>query len=77
MRSVVESRGILVTSYNTLLRNQDVLLRSDWHYVILDEGHKIQNPDAKVTLVCKQVSINLLFFKYLIIFKVATVVAVV
>ncbi|EMP26566.1 DNA excision repair protein ERCC-6 [Chelonia mydas] len=26
----------------------------DWHYVILDEGHKIRNPNAAVTLACKQ-----------------------
>lgn len=57
MQSIVKDRGILVTSYNTLLLNQVLLLGSDWHYVILDEGHKIQNPDAKVTLVCKQVSL--------------------
>jgi DNA excision repair protein ERCC-6 len=25
-----------------------------WHYVILDEGHIIRNPDAKVTLACKR-----------------------
>ena len=25
----------------------------NWHYVILDEGHKIRNPDAKITLVAK------------------------
>ena len=26
-----------------------------WDYVVLDEGHKIRNPDAEVTLACKQV----------------------
>jgi DNA excision repair protein ERCC-6 len=29
------------------------LLSKNWHYVILDEGHKIRNPDAKVTIVAK------------------------
>lgn len=32
----------------------DDLLRHDWHYVILDEGHKIRNPDAQATLAAKQ-----------------------
>ena len=27
----------------------------DWHYVILDEGHKIRNPEAQVTFACKMV----------------------
>ncbi|XP_048419473.2 DNA excision repair protein ERCC-6 isoform X4 [Stegostoma tigrinum] len=26
----------------------------DWHYVILDEGHKIRNPNAAITVACKQ-----------------------
>ena len=25
-----------------------------WHYVILDEGHKIRNPDAQITLAVKR-----------------------
>ena len=36
--------------------HQDALLDYDWHYVILDEGHKIRNPDAQVTLAAKQAS---------------------
>lgn len=55
VRSVAKSSGILITSYNTLVIHQELVLRFNWHYVILDEGHKIRNPDAKVTLVCKQV----------------------
>jgi hypothetical protein len=39
---------ILVTSYVGALQNQEALLAKDWHYVILDEGHKIRNPDAQV-----------------------------
>ena len=31
-----------------------------WHYIILDEGQKIRNPNAQVTLACKMV--RLLFF---------------
>lgn len=34
---------------------QDTLQRYDWHYIILDEGHKIRNPNARVTIACKQV----------------------
>lgn len=32
----------------------DDLLRHHWHYIILDEGHKIRNPDAQATLAVKQ-----------------------
>lgn len=34
---------------------QDNILSYDWHYVILDEGHKIRNPNTAVTIACKQV----------------------
>ncbi|PNF23188.1 hypothetical protein B7P43_G02730 [Cryptotermes secundus] len=45
---------ILVTSYVGAVQHQEALLARDWHYVILDEGHKIRNPDAQVTLAVKQ-----------------------
>ncbi len=46
---------VLVTSYGTAgsdLRKH--LLFHKWAFVVLDEGHKIRNPDAQVTLMCKQ-----------------------
>jgi len=51
----MRSRGVLITAYSTALIHQDLLLAKDWHYIVLDEGHKIRNPDAQITLVCKQV----------------------
>jgi DNA excision repair protein ERCC-6 len=39
---------ILVTSYVGAVQHQEALLARDWHYVILDEGHKIRNPDTQV-----------------------------
>ena len=33
---------------------RDLLLNVAWGYAILDEGHKIRNPDAEVTLAAKQ-----------------------
>lgn len=55
VRNIVKSNGILVTSFNTLVIQQEVLLPYNWHYIVLDEGHKIRNPNAQVTLCCKQV----------------------
>jgi len=55
VNGVVLTRGVLITAYSTVLINQDLLLSKDWHYIVLDEGHKIRNPDAQITLVCKQV----------------------
>ncbi|KAK7113755.1 DNA excision repair protein ERCC-6-like isoform X2 [Littorina saxatilis] len=54
VRNIVKSNGILVTSFNTLVIQQEVLLPYNWHYIVLDEGHKIRNPNAQVTLCCKQ-----------------------
>ena len=45
---------VLVTTYSTLRRVARELLPPRWHCVVLDEGHKIRNPDAQVTLVAKQ-----------------------
>jgi len=44
----LQTGGILVTSYNGILKHKDLLVSNQWHYIILDEGHKIRNPQAKV-----------------------------
>lgn len=49
LKEIWTSRGVLITTYNSLLRHIDNLLKNDWHYVVLDEGHKIRNPDSKVS----------------------------
>ncbi|XP_041645609.1 DNA excision repair protein ERCC-6 [Cheilinus undulatus] len=51
---IVACHGILITSYSAVRTMQDTLQRYDWHYIILDEGHKIRNPNAGVTTACKQ-----------------------
>ena len=54
---MVGSSGVLVLTYEGLRVFRDLLLPYQWEYVVLDEGHKIRNPDAEVTLVCKQVCV--------------------
>ncbi|XP_064636661.1 DNA excision repair protein ERCC-6-like [Lineus longissimus] len=54
VKDIVKKHGVLITSYGSMLVHQDIILRYNWHYVVLDEGHKIRNPDAQVTLACKQ-----------------------
>lgn len=49
-----KSRGVLIVSYPGVVIYQDYLHAYDWHYAVLDEGHKIRNPDAQVTLACKR-----------------------
>ncbi|KAM9726838.1 DNA excision repair protein ERCC-6 isoform 1-T2 [Menidia menidia] len=51
---IASCHGILITSYSAVRNLQDILQRYDWHYIILDEGHKIRNPNAGVTTACKQ-----------------------
>lgn len=47
---------VFVTSYGTANSSglQRPLTSCNWNFVVLDEGHKIRNPDSQVTLVCKQ-----------------------
>ncbi|XP_020498616.2 DNA excision repair protein ERCC-6 [Labrus bergylta] len=51
---IAACHGILITSYSAVRNMQESLQRYDWHYIILDEGHKIRNPNAGVTTACKQ-----------------------
>ncbi|NWU97122.1 ERCC6 protein, partial [Upupa epops] len=54
IHEIASCNGILITSYSYIRLMQDDIHRYSWHYVILDEGHKIRNPNAAITLVCKQ-----------------------
>lgn len=53
----LKSGGIIITSYSGMLKHKDLLVSNQWHYVILDEGHKIRNPQAKV-IYCVQFNFN-------------------
>uniref|UniRef100_A0ACD5VN39 Uncharacterized protein n=1 Tax=Avena sativa TaxID=4498 RepID=A0ACD5VN39_AVESA len=53
-RVVNSGSGLLLTTYEQLRIVREKLLDIEWGYAILDEGHRIRNPNAEVTLVCKQ-----------------------
>lgn len=46
--------SVLLTTYDTVRINSGFILPIPWEYVVLDEGHKIRNPNATITTVCKQ-----------------------
>ncbi|CDR94228.1 SNF2 domain-containing protein / helicase domain-containing protein, putative [Babesia bigemina] len=43
----------LITSYETLRVHIETINACHWSYVVLDEGQKIRNPDAAITLAVK------------------------
>ncbi|CAG8464312.1 1322_t:CDS:2 [Ambispora gerdemannii] len=45
---------VIVTTYESVKKFRGLLLGCFWEYVVLDEGHKIRNPDAEVTLTVKE-----------------------
>lgn len=51
---VVQQGHILITSYAGLQTFADILLPVEWGYAVLDEGHKIRNPNTTVTIYCKE-----------------------
>ncbi|KAI0389276.1 SNF2 family N-terminal domain-containing protein, partial [Xylariaceae sp. FL0594] len=51
---VVNQGHVLVTTYASVQVYGDLLATIDWGYAVLDEGHKIRNPNAAVTIACKE-----------------------
>ncbi|KAG5357952.1 DNA repair protein [Yarrowia sp. B02] len=51
---VFKDGHVVVTTYAGLKSYRSLLLDREWGYCILDEGHKIRNPDSQITLDCKQ-----------------------
>ncbi|CAM9254896.1 unnamed protein product [Ectocarpus sp. 8 AP-2014] len=46
---------VVVASYEGMKSLKAFLLPCNWDYCVLDEGQRIRNPDAEVTLICKQI----------------------
>jgi DNA excision repair protein ERCC-6 len=51
---VVKDGHVLVTTYSGLQTYSDLLIHVDWGYAVLDEGHKIRNPNTAITIYCKE-----------------------
>ncbi|KTW31842.1 DNA-dependent ATPase RAD26 [Pneumocystis jirovecii RU7] len=45
----------LIITYSGLRVYREYLFPNKWAYCILDEGHKIRNPDSDVSFICKQI----------------------
>ncbi|MCJ1401547.1 hypothetical protein MMC11_004763 [Xylographa trunciseda] len=51
---VVQEGHVLVTTYSGLQTYAELLIPIDWEYAVLDEGHKIRNPNTAITIYCKE-----------------------
>ncbi|KAI5465705.1 SNF2 family DNA-dependent ATPase domain-containing protein [Mariannaea sp. PMI_226] len=49
---------IVITSYDVCRNDSDILDKHNWNYVVLDEGHLIKNPKAKITQAVKRLASN-------------------
>ena len=45
---------VLVTTYSGLQTYSEFLTATEWECAILDEGHKIRNPNTAITIHCKE-----------------------
>ncbi|KAI4176330.1 MAG: hypothetical protein LQ343_001068 [Gyalolechia ehrenbergii] len=52
---VVNEGHVLVTTYTGLQTYAELLIPVDWEYAVLDEGHKIRNPNAAITIYSKEI----------------------
>ncbi|KAL9613677.1 MAG: hypothetical protein Q9167_001806 [Letrouitia subvulpina] len=51
---VINEGHVLVTTYTGLQTYADLLIPVGWEYAVLDEGHKIRNPNTAITIYCKE-----------------------
>ncbi|PHH63965.1 hypothetical protein CDD81_5184 [Ophiocordyceps australis] len=45
---------IVITSYDVCRNDADILDKHNWNYMVLDEGHLIKNPKAKISQAVKK-----------------------
>ncbi|KAI5285389.1 hypothetical protein KEM54_000613, partial [Ascosphaera aggregata] len=54
LNRVLERGHVMITTYAGLQTYARLLIPVNWAAAILDEGHKIRNPDTAITLHCKE-----------------------
>ncbi|PYI12014.1 putative DNA repair protein Rhp26/Rad26 [Aspergillus sclerotiicarbonarius CBS 121057] len=54
VKRVVEEGHVLVTTYSGLQTYASLLIPTEWGCAVLDEGHKIRNPNTSITIHCKE-----------------------
>ncbi|KAI1082259.1 hypothetical protein F5B20DRAFT_29430 [Whalleya microplaca] len=52
------STDIVVTSYEVCRNDTALLEKQNWNYIVLDEGHLIKNPKAKISIAVKKLISN-------------------
>lgn len=58
MKDKLGNTDIVITSYDVCRNDSDVLEKHSWNYVVLDEGHLIKNPKAKISQAVKRLGSN-------------------
>lgn len=58
VRDQIGKTDIVITSYDICRNDVEVLVPINWNYLVLDEGHLIKNPKAKVTIAVKRLLSN-------------------
>ena len=58
MRDKLGTTDIVVTSYDICRNEIELLAPIDWNYCVLDEGHLIKNPKAKISMAVKRLKSN-------------------
>ncbi len=53
--AIASRRSLVITSYNVMQRDVDILRKVDWSAVILDEAQNIKNPTTKQTKAAKKI----------------------
>lgn len=57
-RPLLEQADVVITSYDVCRNDNELLSGITWNYCVLDEGHLIKNPKAKITQAVKKIASN-------------------
>ncbi|KAJ5526925.1 hypothetical protein N7513_011084 [Penicillium frequentans] len=58
LQAQLGTSDVVVTSYDVCRNDNEILNKINWNYCVLDEGHLIKNPKAKITICAKRLMSN-------------------
>ena len=58
LKDTLDKTDIVITSYDVCRNDVEAIEKYNWNYVVLDEGHLIKNPKAKISQAVKRLPSN-------------------
>lgn len=60
---------MMITHYDLIMRDKQYLKKIHWHYMVVDEGHRLKNHECALARILVSEYVLILFFLFHIVWE--------